>query len=73
MGKETNRKTIGAEALSIKDKKGAVLNKNSAFSFLVSLKENSLNYFKERLPKRLRKRSTRPPVSSIFCLPVKNG
>ena len=30
-----------------------------------------INYFfVERLPKRLLKRSTRPPVSNIFCWPV---
>ena len=28
------------------------------------------DYFSEREPKRLLKRSTRPPASRVFCLPV---
>ena len=51
---------------------GRLLNKKNAGSAGACSPEGSY-FFRLLPPKRLLKRSTRPPVSTIFCLPVKKG
>jgi len=45
-----------------------ITKKDAVASFSLHLKRNY--FLEERAPKRLLKRSTRPPVSTIRCLPV---